>query len=65
MLQLINDKLKRWVIWIIIIGASLVLILTGTSYFSVSGAGGSASKIVAKVGKIEIENMRRIIFTDC
>ena len=54
MLQLINDKLKGWVTWIIIIAVSLVFVLTGISYFFVSGAGGLASETVAKVGEIDI-----------
>ena len=54
MLQFINDKLKGWVTWIIIIAVSLVFVLTGISYFFVSGAGGLASETVAKVGEIDI-----------
>ena len=54
MLQLINDKLKGWVTWIIIIAVSLVFVLTGISYFFVSGAGDLASETVAKVGEIDI-----------
>ena len=52
MLQSINDKFKGWITWIIIITVSAVFILTGISYFFVSGV--VSPNFVAKVGNAEI-----------
>ncbi|WP_440683180.1 SurA N-terminal domain-containing protein [Cysteiniphilum halobium] len=52
MLQSINDKFKGWITWIIIIAVSAVFVLTGISYFFVSG--GVSPQSVAKVGDIQI-----------
>ncbi|WP_100550491.1 SurA N-terminal domain-containing protein [Caedibacter taeniospiralis] len=52
MLQLINDKFKGWVTWIIIIAVSAVFVLTGISYFFVSS--GVSAQSVAKVGDVQI-----------
>ena len=52
MLQSINDKLKGWITWIIILGVGAIFVLTGISYFFVSGAVSPQS--VAKVGDREI-----------
>ncbi len=52
MLQLINDKFKGWVTWIIIVVVSAVFILTGISYFFVSS--GVSPQAVAKVGDIQV-----------
>ncbi|GGF97509.1 MULTISPECIES: SurA N-terminal domain-containing protein [Cysteiniphilum] len=52
MLQSINDKFKGWITWIIIIAVSAVFVLTGISYFFVSG--GVSPQSVAKVGDVQI-----------
>ncbi len=58
MLQSINDKFKGWVTWIIIIVVGAVFVLTGISYFFVSG--GVSPQAVAKVGDAQIsENSYR------
>ena len=52
MLQSINDKLKGWITWTIIIAVSGVFVFTGISYFFVSG--GVSPQAVAKVGAVQI-----------